>query len=103
MDKHTALENAKIYAAEVRKVFSPFAIVFYGSYVNGTPTPESDIDIAVIFDKYNGDLLKDSAILWGLTMNISTLIEPMLFDRTQDAGKFIDDILNTGEILYSVK
>ena len=101
MDRHTALSSATAYAAEVRKVFSPDSIIFYGSYVHGTPTPESDIDIAVIFDGYDGDWLKDSATLWGLTMNVSTLIEPVLLDRRKDSTGFVEQITSTGRVLYN--
>ncbi len=99
MDRATALSSAAAYAAEVRKVFSPLSIVLYGSYAKGTATPDSDIDVAVIFDGYSGNWLKDSALLWGLTMNISTLIEPVLLDRAQDPSGFVEEVYKTGEVL----
>jgi len=101
MDRNTALTTATEYAAEVRKVLNPFTIIMYGSHVKGTATSDSDIDIAVIFDGYNGNWLKDSALLWNLTRKISTSIEPVLLDRTQDPSGFVEQIFNTGEILYS--
>jgi len=100
VDRATAIKNAYEYAAEVRKVFDPFSIVLYGSYAGGAPTPESDIDIAVVFDDYEGDWLKDSATLWELTINISTLIEPILLDRAKDPSGFVEGIFKSGEILY---
>ena len=100
MDRATAIKNANEYAAEVRKLFDPFSIILFGSYVSGTPTPESDIDIAVVFDGYDGNWLNDSATLWGLTMNISTHIEPILLDRAKDPSGFVEDIFKSGEILY---
>jgi predicted nucleotidyltransferase len=74
----------------------------YGSYAKDTALPESDIDIAVIFDGYDGNRLEDSALLWKLTMNVSTDIEPILLDRANAIDSFIDDIVNTGEVLYSI-
>jgi len=103
VDRETALRNAAAYAAEVCKVFDPITIIMYGSYVQGTPTPESDIDIAVIFDGYTGNWLKDSALLWGLTRKVSTQIEPILLDRAQDPSGFVESISKTGEVLYSIK
>ena len=100
MDRNAAVETAMAYASEVRKVLNPSSIIMYGSYADGKPTPESDIDIAVIFDGYNGNWLKDSALLWGLTMNVSTIIEPILLDRAKDPSGFVEDIFNTGEVLY---
>jgi len=102
MDREAALENAVAYAEEVRKHFSPVSIIMYGSFANGTATTESDIDIAIVFDDYSGDWLKDSAFLWGLTINISTRIEPILLDRTKDLSGFVGNIYDTGEILFDV-
>jgi predicted nucleotidyltransferase len=101
MDRSTALTAATAYAAEVRKVLNPFTIVLYGSHAKGTATSDSDIDIAIIFDGYSGNWLKDSALLWKLTRKISTSIEPILLDRTQDPSGFVEDIFSTGEVLYS--
>ena len=105
MDRSTALTTAKAYAAEVRKVLSPFRIIMYGSHAKDTATTDSDIDIdiAVIFDGYHGNWLKDSSLLWKLTRTVSTSIEPILLDRTQDPSGFIAEIFNAGEILYSEK
>ena len=100
MDREAAVKNAKKYADEVCKVFNPYSIIMFGSYVNGSPTIESDIDIAVIFDGYTGDWLNDSAMLWKLTMQVSTLIEPVLLDRTKDPSGFVADIFKHGEVLY---
>ena len=101
MDRNTALAAATAYAAEVCKVLDPYTIIMYGSHVKGTATADSDIDIAIVFDGYSGNWLKDSALLWKLTRKISTSIEPILLDRTQDPSGFVADIFNTGEILYS--
>jgi predicted nucleotidyltransferase len=100
MDRETALSNATIYADEVCKEFDPYSIIMYGSYAKGTATQESDIDIAVIFDGYIGDWLEDSALLWKLTMNVSTYIEPILLDRAHDPSGFVEDIYKTGKVLY---
>jgi predicted nucleotidyltransferase len=102
MDRETALNSATAYAAEVCKVFNPYNVIMFGSYAKGTATQESDIDIAVIFDGYNGNWLNDSALLWKLTMNVSTLIEPVLLDRTHDPSGFIEEIYKTGEVVYSL-
>jgi predicted nucleotidyltransferase len=103
MDRNTALTTARAYAAEVRKELNPVTIIMYGSYAKGTATPDSDIDVAVIFKGYSGNWLKDSALLWKLTRKVSTHIEPILLDRDQDASGFVEEILSTGEILYSTE
>jgi len=103
MDRATALKNAIAYAEEVRKALNPYSIILYGSYAKDSATEDSDIDIAVIFDGYSGDWLKDSALLWKLTRNVSTVIEPILLDRRQDPSGFVEEVVNTGEVLYMLK
>ena len=100
MDRATALKNAVAYAEEVLKVLNPFSVVLYGSHAEGTATADSDIDIAVVFDGYDGNWLKDSALLWKLTRKVSTNIEPILLDRAKDQSGFVDNVFKTGEILY---
>ncbi|MDR2599981.1 MAG: nucleotidyltransferase domain-containing protein [Oscillospiraceae bacterium] len=102
MDKETAINNATAYAKEVCNIFNPFLIIMYGSYANGNAHQDSDIDVAVIFDGYTGNWLKDSSQLWKLTRNISTDIEPILLDKTKDPSGFVEEIMKTGEVLYSV-
>ena len=53
-----------------------------------------------LFDGYDGNWLNDSATLWGLTIKISTLIEPILLDRTKDPSGFVEGIFKSGEVLY---
>jgi predicted nucleotidyltransferase len=50
LDKEAVVSIAEQYVKLVIKELSPATIVLYGSYVNGTPHKDSDIDIAVIFD-----------------------------------------------------
>ena len=101
MDRESALRNAKAYAVEVCKVLEPYTIIMYGSYANGKPNVESDIDVAIIFNDYKGNWMKDSALLWRLTRHVSTYIEPILLDSTKDPNGFVENILTTGEVLYS--
>jgi predicted nucleotidyltransferase len=103
MDRETAIKNAFEYAAEVCKVLNPLSIIMYGSYAHEIETKESDIDIAVIFDEYNGNWLQDSALLWRLTRKVSTTIEPVLLDRAKDPSGFVEDIFKTGRVLYSAE
>ncbi len=97
MDKRTALEYAKNYADLVKKEMSPLAIVLYGSYNDGIPNENSDIDIAVIFDGFDGDVLETSAKLYQYTCQISTIIEPVLLDVANDKTGFVSDVMSRGQ------
>ena len=54
----------------------------------------------MVFDGFTGDWLDASSRLWRLRRGISDDIEPILLDRTQDLSGFIEQIFNTGEVLY---
>jgi len=101
LDQETAVVTARRYAEEVIRHMSPASIVLFGSYAKGRAHEDSDIDVAVIFNRFEGDWLEASAQLWGLTRNISTYIEPVLLDRFDDPSGFVDEVYKTGHILYS--
>ena len=100
LDKATVRDIAAKYAEEVKKVLDPVAIVIFGSYVNGNPHEESDIDIAVIMHDYQGDWLETGAMLCGLTRCVNIDIEPHLLDETSDRSGFIEHIKKTGVFIY---
>ena len=51
----------------------------YGSYVKGTYTSDSDIDIAVVGDDFTGDLIEDTLMLMRIRRKIDNRIEPRPF------------------------
>lgn len=99
LDKATAMKLAGQYAKEVKKSFNPEAIVLFGSYAKGKAHEHSDIDIAVILNGFTGDYLETSKQLYKLRRDISADIEPVLLDLQNDKSGFVNEILNTGELL----
>ena len=100
LDKATVMKTANKYAEEIKKQYNPHAIVLFGSYNNGNPHDDSDIDIAVVFNGFDGDWLKESANLWRISSNISFAIEPHLLDTINDKSGFADYVMRTGEVIY---
>jgi predicted nucleotidyltransferase len=100
MDKATAVEYARQYATEVTKVLKPEAIIMFGSCAADKASEDSDIDVAVIFNGFEGDFLKISAWLWSLTWQVSSHIEPVLLDRSLDNSGFVEEVIRTGELIY---
>ena len=100
LDKRTVRDYAQRYASEIVKKYQPFAIVLFGSYANGNPHEYSDIDIAIIFNGFNGDWLAVSKDFWKTTENISKWIEPILLDTKADKSGFAEHIMKTGEYIY---
>ena len=100
LDKREVKEIAIKYTNKVRQFYQPKQIIIFGSYINGTPHTESDIDIAVIFEKVEGDWLETWGRLIGLREGISYNIETHMLDETCNRTGFLDHIRKTGEIVY---
>ena len=67
----------------------------FGSYSKGYARPDSDIDIAVIVPQVNGNYLSTATSLWRITMDINTLIEPVLIEEIHPSPLY-EDILKSG-------
>ena len=100
LDKAAVVSYAKRYAEEVRKEYDPHAIVLFGSYANGNPHEDSDIDIAVVYDGFNGDWLATSSKLWRMCENVNLYIEPILLDTKRDRSGLADYVMKNGNIIY---
>ena len=104
LDKATVRQIAQRYTDAVCKALSPQSVVMFGSYVNGSPHEYSDIDIAIVFDGYDGDWLDTAALLQRLRRGIDDDtpggIEPHIMDATSDPSGFLEYILKTGEVIY---
>ena len=100
LDKDKVKQIATSYAHAVSQSFNPKQIILFGSYANGTPHENSDIDIAVIFDIVEGDFLDQWGQLIRLCRGISYDIEVHLQDETMNRCGFLDHIRSTGEVLY---
>ena len=101
LDKARVREIATTYSNRVAQVYDPKQIILFGSYVNGNPHEYSDIDIAVVFDGYNGDKLETLTHLIKLRRGLSVDIEPHLLDEKKDKSGFLEHVKETGELIYS--
>ena len=100
LDKREAREIAVKYMDKVRQFYKPKQVIMFGSFVDGNPHEDSDIDIAVVFDKVEGDWLETWGRLIGLREGISYDIETHMLDETCNRSGFLDHIRKTGEIIY---
>ena len=104
LDKTKVRQIAYEYSTEVCRLLSPRSIFLFGSYVNGMPHEHSDIDIAVVFENYQGDWYETAVLLQRLRRNIDDSsgggIEPHLLEETNDKSGFLSHIKKTGELIY---
>lgn len=101
MDKAEALESVRKYADCVRSSFDVKKIILFGSYAKGTAREDSDIDVAVVFERIDGDFLEVIARLSRLRREIEHRIEPVALEERNDKSGFLGEIIRSGVIIYS--
>ena len=102
LDKTTVRAIAIRYSNEVKNIINPDKIILFGSYVNGDPHKDSDIDIAILVRDLDAETWYNSRILLQrIKRNKEYIdIEPHLLDETDDQSGFVEHVLKTGEIIY---
>ena len=75
-------------------------IILYGSYARESEHPGSDIDIAVIVDRIDGDYLELSVKLYEMVRDIDVRIEPVLLNENLDKSGFIESIMKYGREIH---
>jgi predicted nucleotidyltransferase len=65
----------------------------FGSFINGSPDHDSDIDIAVISEEFTGDLVDDTMKLMRIRRKVNTRIEPHPLSK---GNPFIKEIIASG-------
>jgi predicted nucleotidyltransferase len=72
----------------------------YGSHAKGTAHPDSDIDVAVVVERVDGDYLDALASLFRLRREVDLRIEPVLIEQGNDKSGFLSEIMATGYVVY---
>ncbi len=101
MGKEKIIDSVKQYSDLVVKNYPVKMIVLFGSYARGNAWELSDIDLAIVLEKVEGNFLEVWGNLVGLTIGINSLIEPLLIeDNDKEPNGFLNEILKYGEIIY---
>ena len=100
--KQQALEIAAKAREDIERIYGKRlrGVYLYGSAARDQLTLESDIDIAVVVDRFSGDYLKVSTELFGLVRSVNKRIEPVLLCRSKDRSGFLQNVLRNGKIIY---
>jgi predicted nucleotidyltransferase len=93
-------EKIDRYIERVKQYIPLKMAVLYGSFARGTEKEYSDIDIAVIADKVDGNEIEVEYNLFKLRRDIDDRIEPVLLSAAGDKSGFLDSILKYGKVLY---
>ena len=95
MGKNEVIDIVRQYKQLVHTHYGQADVYLYGSYSKDKARADSDIDVAVIVSQVKEDFLKESALLWSLTWDLNTLIEPVLMEAIHPSPLY-EDVLRTG-------
>ena len=98
--RKTIIDKVKTYRKLVDSDF-PLKIDQYwlfGSFANGSSHEDSDIDVALVVDKFDDsyNFFETEPILWKLSEKVDYRIEPHLIARNTDFSGFLTEINKTG-------
>jgi predicted nucleotidyltransferase len=98
--RKTIIDKVKTYRELVDSDF-PLKIDQYwlfGSFAKGNPNEDSDIDVALVVDKFddNYNFFETEPILWKLSEKVDYRIEPHLIAKNTDFSGFLTEINKTG-------
>ncbi|MDR1917913.1 MAG: nucleotidyltransferase domain-containing protein [Christensenellaceae bacterium] len=96
LDKNTIKNIVLTFAQEVKKILQFNAVIVFGSYVNGQPTEDSDIDVAIIINDVNIDWYNTMVKLCEIARKVNCYIEPHLISLNNDKSGFAKHIIETG-------
>ena len=99
MDKREIIEKLRKYKKLVSDQMDIEEIILFGSHAAGTSSVDSDIDVAVVVKKLEGDFFSIRPILWKLRREIDDRIEPVLIDKQHDESDFLHEIQKTGIVI----
>ena len=74
-------------------------VYLYGSYAYGNYKEDSDIDLAIVSDDFDGDVIDDQLLLMKLRRKVDLRIEPHPFRSEEFSADdpFVKTIIETGE------
>jgi len=90
-------------ADEIAREFSPTRIILFGSYATRTATPDSDLDLLVLFKAVpNKDLALRirRQIQRGFALDVIVMSESRLAKRLAWGDCFLLDVMDSGRVLY---
>ncbi len=96
MDKEEAIKKVKAYKILLKKYFPLEKVYMFGSYAKDTYKEDSDIDVAIVVRKLEGDYFSTHPLLWKLRRQIDDRIEPVLIERDFDDSGFLKEIQKNG-------
>ena len=96
MDKAEVINKVKEYSVLLKKHIALEKVYLFGSYAKNTNRTDSDIEVAIVVKKIEGDFFDIEPLLWKLRRQIDDRIEPILIEKDNDLSGFLIEIQRNG-------
>ncbi len=87
--------KVRSYKEAILPLLSNAKVYLYGSCCRNEAHKDSDIDVAVIVPKLQGDWLDTTSALWLATLHVDTSIEPVLIEESHPSPLY-EDVMRNG-------
>ena len=87
------------YVEKICKNYKVEAVILFGSYAKGTEHEDSDIDIAIVIDKFKDNIIDEEVEFMNIRKGIDYRIEPHIIridDYKNIATPFVKEVIDTG-------
>ena len=88
--KYLDLVKASDFPMQINKAY------LFGSFAKGCPKQDSDIDIALVVNKWVGNYEEAVVPIWRLRKSVDFRIEPHIVVPDEDYADFLPEIQRTG-------
>lgn len=96
MDKTEAIIKLERYKKLLSKEMLFDKMILFGSYAKGNHRKDSDIDVAIIVDKIQGDYFSTRPLLWRTRREVDDRIEPVILEKSNDESGFLKEVMKNG-------
>ena len=87
------------YVEAICNKYEVEAIILFGSFAKGTENEDSDIDIAIVIDKFKDNIIEEEVEFMKLRKGIDYRIEPHIIrikDYKEVSTPFVKEVIDTG-------
>ena len=102
-----AQETIRRIVARIVERYRPEKVILFGSYATGSPTEDSDVDLLIVKETDRTPAERWSEVKRALRGVAPVVpVSPLVFtpaeleERLKVRDFFIEDVLNTGEVVY---
>ena len=100
----TPMSAIRRYSRRIVEKFHPDKVILFGSYANGTATPDSDVDLLVVMpteDSIEQAVCIDEAIEErGFPLDLLVRTPEAVIEQIRNGNSFVEEIVTRGKVLY---